>query len=480
MINNNKVIWPKSYTEISLGFTYILLLLFIFVFHKYTMPIIPILMFGFALIIFFFAALNIYTVRWQDLNSRDFTKKLFWHSFLYRLIFVGIMYLLTLWLDPNSFPFEIGAADAWNYHSWGIEVSKNLYNGKLIPTLYALCASRADFGFPTYLGFIYSIFGPHTFPVRLLNCLWGSMTVVYISKIARMVYSETQARLAGIISMLMLPFLWFGGMHLKETLMLFLVIIIFYQATKIVHTNRIKAYSIFSMATLSFLLFFFRTFLAIFVIICIVLYFLLNFSSQKANKPILFFSFVLFIISIRYLVIHYGFQEEIHQITATGPPRPERMLFYLTKQVGLSHSVEIKSATLFALLGSLVTPFPSLLSLEARQLGIYTHFQNEIVRNIMYFFAFWGIFYSLKNKLFRKVSLMLMFILGHTFILALSARAFYARFQLVSLPFMIIFMADGIKHSKGKGTKIWIMYLMLIMIAIFAWNMFKMGIRGLI
>jgi hypothetical protein len=479
----NRAVWPKSYTQLSLIFTFVLVSLLMIFFFRLFMPM-PIFVFGLAVIIFFFVGLDNYSFRWQNLNEKDFTKRLFWHSFLYRVIFVVCLYLLTLWLDPNSFPFEINAADSWTYHIQAIEISKNLYNGQFFQTLHALIRSQDDFGFPTYLGVVYSFFGyganafAVSIPVRLLNCLWGSLTVIYICKIARMVYSDEQARIAGVIAMLMPAFLWFGGMHLKETLMLFLIVLIFYHAIKMVYIKRINIISIFLVIMLSLLLFFFRTYLAGLVVGCVAFYFLLNFTKKKATIPVAFVVFILFVAVEYYLVKHFGFQQRFSQnLSLANINELQRQLTYNAGRVGVSFKAT--SVTPFVFLGGILTPFPSFLNLDPNQLGIFTSYQNELVRNVMYFFAFSGILFSLRTK-FRNISLLLIFSLGNTLASAMAGFSVYDRYQLPSLPFFVIFMAEGIKHSNNKTDRVWVIYLLVVMAAIFAWNIFKVHIRGMI
>ncbi len=477
-----KAVWPKYYTQLSLVFTFILLSVFAIFFFKRIMPF-PILIFGFAVIVFFFVGLNNYSVRWQNLTEKDFTNRLFWHSFFYRIIFVIILYLITLWFDPTSFPFEVQAADSWTYHGAAHELSAVLFNGKFLPTLNSLFYSRDDFGFPIYLSLIYSLFrsGSNAFlisiPVRLLNCLWGSLMVVYISKIARMVFSDEDARLAGIIAMLMPPFLWFGGMQLKETLMIFLIVLIAYHAIKIVHLKRINITSIALIIVLSFSLFYFRTYLAGLVVSCIAFYFFLNFSKQRVNKLAVVVALLFFVAIEYFLITRYGYYQKIVQnFNLANINQFQQGLAINAARVGVSFKAG--SVTLYALLGAVLTPFPAFLYLEASQLPILLSYQNELVRNIMYFFAFFGIFVSLKNK-FRDVSLILMFAVGTIFAAAISGFSVYDRFQLPALPFLIIFMAEGVKQSNSKIVRLWVVYLLILMAAILVWNIFKLNIRGM-
>lgn len=469
-------IWPAYYSKLAIIFVFFLILSFYFFFGSYVMPPL-ILLFGLAIVIFFFLALHYYSYKWSNINLKKFYKKLFWHSFFYRLIFVAIMYLLTYLLDPQSFPFEINAGDSYYYHWAGIKIAEGIPGGdNLIRLALIYFKGLPDVGFPIYIGIVYYIFGPYTLIIRLLNAVFGSITVIYISKITNGTFGEAQGRLAGIISMLMPAFLWFGGIHLKETVMIFLIVTIFYHTVNIVIRGKTSIAAISIMVLFSFFLFFFRTFLAALVIFCVLAYFILNFTKRNINKGVLFISFVIFVFIIGKLITLYGFDDSVYSALGASSNQFNLELTSSAKQRGISYDRALVAP--FLLIGAAVTPFPSLLDLEERQLGIYVHFQNELVRNIMYFFAFLGIFYSLKDK-FRMSSLIILFGLGYIGILAVSAVSFQDRFQLPALPFMIMFMSEGFCGSRRPLVVKWLVYLAFLFIAIFLWNYFKMGIRGL-
>lgn len=468
--------WPAQFSGLAVFFVIILIFFFYVFFGSYMMPPL-ILLFGLTITFFFFTGLRFYSLKWSHGTLKSFYKKLFWHSFFYRLIFVGIMYLLTYFLDPNSYPFEINAADSWTYHLAGIRISESIPQGDFTGGALYYFKGRADLGFPIYIGVLYYLFGPYTVVTRIFNAIWGSLTVVYISKISHSIFGESQGRLAGIIAMLMPPFLWFGGMHLKETVMIFLIVSVFYHVTNIVKNGKFSFRGIAITIIFSFLLFYFRTFLAMLVIVCILLYFLLNLTKRNVNKGILFVSFLIFIVIVRNLINVYGFRQDINPILAESTARFETELADTAKERKISYNRAFVAP--FIMVGAIVTPFPSFLDFEERQLAIYTQFQNELVRNIMYFFAFLGIYFSLRKR-FRTSLLITTFSLGYILILTLSAVSFQSRFQLLSLPFMIMFMAEGFTTSKKPLVGKWIVYMCLIFIAIFAWNYFKLSIRNLI
>lgn len=480
MINppvNNLRIWPKIYSSYALIFTFLLIVFFYIFFGSYIMPPL-VLLFGASIVLVFFIGLKNYSLKWSRIPLPVFYKRLFWHSFVFRLIFVGIMYLLTLWLDPDSFPFEIRAADSWIYHNIGVKVAENINNGQFMKVLSKNLRSFNDYGHTLYVGILYYIFGPYTFVVRFFNAVFGSITAVYVSKISGKIFGESAGRLAGIIAMLMPAFWYYGGMHLKETVMIFIIMTVCYNATKIITTDKFRVLNIAGIIMFSFLLFYYRSFLAPLLILCVSAYFIMNLLKKRGNKPVLIFSFLLFTLIIGRLIISFGYFSEIQSALNQAKGRFDIQMTESTKQVkGISFDKAIIYPLILA--GAVITPFPSLLDFEERQLGMFVRYQNDMVRNIMYFFVFLGAFYAVRRK-FKQGLLVLAFGFGYVAVLAISGVSFQARFQLPSLPFMIILMAGGFCYTDPWIKKKWPIYLFFIFIAIFAWNYFKMSIRGLI
>jgi len=111
-------------------------------------------------------------------------------------------------------------------------------------------------------------------------------------------------------------------------------------------------------------------------------------------------------------------------------------------------------------------------------LPMLSHFFNELVRNSLYFFAFIGILFSYKKR-FKESSLLLFYTLGYIAILAYSGKSFQDRFQLPSLPGMLILISAGLAHGQVYFKR-WKLYLIGMAVAIVLWQLFKLKIRGLL
>jgi len=467
--------WPYVYSRKLIILALLLLIVFSLLFSDKMMAF-PILITGFIIFSAFFLLLNNYSVSWISYSPKVFYKKLFLYSLLFRLVFVVYQYLLAYYLQPGSFPFEINATDSWTYHIAAVEIRDDLFNRNLFSTLKDILRERSDWGFTIYSGIIYRIFGNSPVFVRLMNCLLGSLTVILLSKIAGNLRSFQHARLTGIIAMLMPPLLWFGGMSLKETLMIFMVVAVLHYGIDYVIKRKLKIIGIIIMISFTFFLLYFRTILAILLFICLGAYFFINTANRKNISVIILFS--TFILATWFLIKTFGF---IGSIEGAYGQSKNFFTTKMTEKTQMVGNINYKLTAVSPLIigSSVVTPFPSFLYLEERQLGIVIHYQNELIRNFMYYFAFMGLFYLFKSD-FKKNSLIIMFTLGYLFIMAYTGYSFEDRFQLVSLPTMIICMSAGLIDSKPVWLRRWNFYLAAIIIAILAWNVFKLSIRGIL
>ncbi len=469
------MVWTKKHTEIALFFAIFTLVSHILFFPQYTMPL-PIILVGFTVILFFFVGILGYANAWQ--NCKDFKTRLLFHSLFYRLLAIAAMYVLTMWYDPANLPFELAASDAWNYHYSGVIVADAIAEGKgIFQSLSHFWKNESDYGFSVVIGSLYSIFGKSTTIIKILNAVVGSITVLRIYQITQFAYGEKQARLAGIITMLMPPLLWFSGIFLKETLLIFLIANIGYYTTRVIRTTQFRIPNTILVLCLLGSIFYFRTVLVPLLLGCVLLQ--IVFYRTKNKNYRLFAGFITMILIAGSLWVTYELSMDKH-IEAAIEASSEQFgteLDKASKDRGINYTAAVVAPLLVA--GAIITPFPSLLDFEDRQLGIYAHFQNEIIRNIMYFFVFIGLFRFIKQ---RKVGAIFAgsFAVIYIMILAVSGISFQDRFQVLSLPFLIVFMSDGIVANFAKKQRHWITYLFFIFFAILLWNVFKLSNRGLI
>jgi len=472
-MNPGLVFWPIKYSKLSIFYGLSIPLLISLFYQQYFIPN-QLYIIGSIVIITFFLALPYYETKWQNINKKNFEHRLFWTSFLFRSIYILYLYLLTYFNQPDNFPFELNAADSLTYHDVADKI-KNLPFSEFLSQLNIYMKNRADFGYPIYQALIYKIFGTFTLPVRILNALWGSFTVLLLSRIARFLFTEKHARITGIIAMLFPSLLWYGAIQLKETLMIFIIVFIFYNSLKIYFTKRKILKSTFYIIILSGILFYFRTFLAVIVISSYLLFLLLN-SKSKRTIIINIISGFIFLFSLWFLSINTDVYQDVENQYTESEGFMERNLSYAKENLG---NIEYTTAAVAPLIftGAFFTPFPSFLLTEERQFPIIAHYQNEIIKNIMYFFGFLGLIFVFKKEFFRKTIMLSYFVVCYLFVLTFTANSFIDRFQLVNVPFIIIFMSVGLINIKPKWINLFPYYFIALLIMHISWVLFKVNIR---
>jgi hypothetical protein len=471
------MIWQAKSNSTAILCTIIIIAIHLLLFPNYAMSL-PILIMGVLIIFFFYFALIGYSKYWINTSVDNIASKLFTHSLIYRFLSVLGMYVLTYYYDPASLPLEIGAADAWNYHISGELVSKAIHNdGSVFEVLSTFWKTENDYGFSVYIGLIYSIVGPYVTIIKLLNGVLGSMSVVRLYQISRMVYDEKTARLCGILSMIFPSLLWFSSMMLKETLLIFFLVNIAFYIIKVT-TNPQKGIK-YSLWLIVFLtpLYFFRIFLVPLVIICIFIHLAFYRSRTIKNKLGVTVAAIGIIIGSVLVINIFKMQNSFNILAESSTSVFSDELAGAAATRGISYKQAVIAP--FILIGAIITPFPSLLHFDDQQVGIYIHFQNELIRNVMYFFLFVGVFFLFKQKN-RQATYLFCFSFGYILILTVSGVSFQDRFQVLALPFLLIFMANGILMDYPKKSSQWRLYLFFITIAIISWNLFKLSIRELI
>ncbi len=467
--------WAKKNTDTAIIFTLCVLSVHILLFSDFLMSL-PVLLMGLGIVLFFFIVMNGYFAKWQECSN--IKTKLFFHSVCYRLLGVAGMYMLTMMYDPSNLPFDIKGIDSWNYHYSGIIAADAINQDRdLFQALSFFWKSKSDYGFSMVIGFLYSIFGKFPIVIKIFNVIVGSYTVVRIYQITKIIYAEQQARIAGIITMLMPAFLWFGGMFLKETILMFLLINTAYYAIRITNFPNLRIVYILLLMSHFGILFYFRTVLPPIILGAAMLQ--IAFYKQKKKRHLLLSIIIIttLLISSIYVMKMLSMYDMVEKTVEASSDQFGNELDQASKNRGINYAAALVVPLLIA--GAIITPFPSLLDFEERQLPIYSHYQNEIIRNIMYFFVFLGLIRAIKQKN-KKTIYVGSFALIYIMILAASGISFQDRFQVLSLPFLIIFMADGVVSNYPKKWFHWKIYLLFIFLGILMWNVFKLSNRGLI
>lgn len=463
--------FPKYFSSKAIWLYIFLVITCSILFNRNSLPVIWIC-FGLVEVIFFFFFLQTLSRKWAKLPSSVYQKKLLSSAFLIRFIYVVIIYFFYDYMTGQ--PFEFVAADSRGYHFEALWVVDLIRSGQFDVYLTYLSGSASDMGYPLYLSFIYSIFGDNIIIVRILKAAYSSFTCILIYRVASRNFGEQTGKIAGIIAMLLPNFIYYCGIHLKETEMVFLAVFFIERADFLFQRKRIDYKNLLLCILLGISLFLFRTVLGItaFFSILTVLIFSNNRITGWNKKITIAIWLALFVFILSGSPINY----EVGRYWENKTTNLQRSMIHRSSRGNVLAKYG-KSSLFFPAM--LSVPLPTIVNIETQQNqmllngGMYT-------KNIYVFFVYVALLFLFKKKRYRQHILILSFLLTYLSILALSKFAISERFHMPALPCLVILVSLGITQMRKKNMTFYIPYLLFIAIVIVGWNWFKLAGRGII
>lgn len=480
MQTNSK--WKLDY-HLVLIFAFFVILFNILFFKNWSVNFI-FLFSAFLTIILFFFFLRYFNIKWSKISKKRFEFRLFFISLFIRLVVMIFLYILFYYITGRSFSVE--AMDSISYHESGIKLAEQLSNGYFHPLDLDVGRIRFDdIGYPMFLSIIYYIFGPSVLLIRIIHCILSSFSVLLIYKITIKLWNESISRLAGVIAMLFPAMLFYVGTHLKETYMLFLVLISIYYSIKLFNENN-KLFSMIIMVISIINIFLLRNILALIIIFSIIFYYFINiYRFPKRYKVSNFICIFLLFICLYGVLSYVGLSKNISEtflsyigIEKEGDIGRRGKSIVQFQMRGQNYAKYASPVLLSAI--SLITPFPSMVKTNIRyfnQTEQWYHIGGLFIWNYISFFAFIGIYYSIREK-FKDSSILLSVSFGYLIALIASIYITSIRFNLIKMALFIIFVAVGYSKIKRYHIKYWYLYAIFVSFIILIWNYVKIAGRG--
>jgi 4-amino-4-deoxy-L-arabinose transferase-like glycosyltransferase len=437
------------------------------------------MLFGAITVICFFYFSERQTKKWQFYRETTFLKKLFWTALVIRLLWVIFSYIY--YEQMTGIPFEYHTADAAYYNDLAGRLADALKNGYF--NYFNLIDKEkdgidiSDSGYPVYLAFMYLFTGKSILIARIIKALLSVWMCVLIYKLTKRNFGESTARMAGILCMLMPHFIYYCGLHLKETEMVFLTVAFVERADYLLRSKNYNFLNILIPTLLAGTLFFFRTVLGITALMAF--FTAIVFSSAKIvgwGKRILIAIWV--IAAVGYFM-GGRIATEVEAVWLDRDESQQRSLEWRAseKNRGGNRFAKYAGTAIFAPI-IFIIPFPTMIGTPEQENQQLMNGSN-FVKNITAFFTMLGIFLLIYRKKWRENTLVLAFLIGYLVVTALSAFAQSERFHMPSLPFALIIAAYGISQMDRYKVKYFNLYIVLICIAIIGWSWFKLAGRGL-
>jgi 4-amino-4-deoxy-L-arabinose transferase-like glycosyltransferase len=132
---------------------------------------------------------------------------------LFGALFLRLLYLATI-LDSPFFNHPIG--DETQFDAWAQAITE----GRSFLGDYPYWDAPL---YAYWLAGLYGLFGHDYVVVRLAQALMGTINVLFVHRIARRLFDEPTAKVAGLLAAAYLPALYYEGLLLKESVALLLV-----------------------------------------------------------------------------------------------------------------------------------------------------------------------------------------------------------------------------------------------------------------
>lgn len=463
---------PKYFTSKAITLYVVLLITCSLVFWGKGLPL-HWVTFGLVEVVGFFYFSNLLTKKWSSISSAIFAKKLFLTALTVRMLYVVFSFLFYTWMTGE--PFEFEAADAKGYHGEAIWLISLLKNDQLPVYIAYIKGNYSDMGYVAYLTSIYSIFGVNIFVARLFKAALSALTCMLIYKLTQRNFGESAGRIAGILALLAPNLIYYCGLHVKETEMVFLTVFFLERADLLIRERKFNPATLLITLLLGLSLFFFRTVLGATAMASLVLGFLLH--SKSGNVGLLRkVAFGMTILALSLFLVGGRIEAEMNRYWGDRDSNQQASMRARANTSKGNSLATYGTTALFAPI-ILIAPFPTLVNVETQQNqmllngGFYT-------RNICVFFLLIGLLALWKRKQIRQHLLLLSFLFSYLAVLAMSKFALSERFHMPILSVIIILVAFGITQLDRKNVKYYLPYLGLIALISIAWNLFKIAGRG--
>ncbi len=441
------------------------------VYFKHAMPV-DFMLIGVMWVAGFFTLANKYTKEWQSIPEKAFVKKLFLTSLGLRVAWVAFSY--WYYTVKTGQPFEFLSRDAMMYYFVSVERSSlsfiEIWNASFVdnPTI-------SDGGYLFYLSLICKITGDSIFFPRVIHSAFSAFSVVLLYQLAKRNVGDTAARIAGIFACLFPNLIYYCGLHMKETMMIFLVILFLERTDYALRNKKHLIPNIALITGLIISMFTFRTVLAAAAIFSVAT--ALLFSSTKvvgkARRWILI-GYAAFAITTLAGGIIMAEVEDTWNNRASNLEQRRAVQSMRGIEWAKYATATVMAPMIFVL------PFPTMVHVFEQENQLVVSGGNYI-RNFIGCFVLIGLFTAIfVTKKWRDFSLIGSFLIGYMGIIATSGFNSSERFLLPGLPCLLIIAAYGLTNINAKNYRFVEIWYYVVPAMAVGWAFFKLGTRGLI
>lgn len=418
-------------------------------------------------------------------KSKTFEKKLFLTGFLIHAAYAIFIYFFYLNMTGQPQEFQVGDS-AFYMEIAGEDWMRNWDSGTLWAGITEYAQNYfSDVGYPLFLLLPIRIFGLDASYViiRLIHALFGAYTAVIIYRLTARSMGESIARITAIFCMLHPVLICYSGMILKEVFMTWLVVVFIDIADRLLRSRKYTFSTIAPLVLIGFSLFLFRTVLGMIAFMAV--FFALVMMDNKIislGRKILL---GVLLAGVLALAASDTIMREIRYVTETDvKEQQEKSLEYRygekkNSDKGLGNTfAKYAGAAVFAPL-IFTIPFPTMVNATIGQEDMRLIHGGNWMRNVMSGFVILAMIMLLITGDWRKYTLPLAMMLGYLLMLAFTQFAHSLRFHIPVMPFEMMFAAYAIANMRRKHRNWYLIWCLVMVVACFAWNWFKLAGRGL-
>lgn len=433
--------------------------------------------FGIVGVAGFFLGMNHFMKKWGGYKEQIFKKRVFWSAFGIRAMVVLILYAFFNYMTGK--PFMFSSADEQFYHEMGEWLSRSLSNSDLKNYLEFSKENVgfSDSGYPTYVGIVYFLTGNSIIALRIVNSILSALTCVLLYKLGKRSMGEMTGRLVAIFMMLEPHYLIYCGLHLKETVMIFLVVLFLERADDLLRSRNFKILEIIPIFLIIAIVFTFRTVLGVTLALSVILTLILS-SKKVASFGRRWLLLILFIFGAG-IFVGDRITSEIQYLWDQKENNQASRMSVIQKTQSLA---KYASQAVFAPM-IFTIPFPTMVETEGQENHRLFH-SGCVVKNVMSFFCIIAIVALLLNPDpktgWRNNVLLGAYLIIYLLILIQSAFVHADRFHMPAYVIELLFAAYGVTLITKSKHKRWYMYWCVLMfVAWIGWSWFKLKGRGL-
>lgn len=437
-------------------------------------------LFGIVSVVGFFYFSNKLSKQWARIRPRTFENNVFWYTFILR---VAVMLFLYWFHDTmTGQPFMFHAADSVEYGEeakWMAQTIRDDQFSDYLNYKFVQMNGVSDSGYPMYLGFVYLLSGDSIIVARLLKCLWSALSCVLMYRLGKRNFGESVGRMAAIFMMLEPHFSIYVGLHLKETEMIFLMMLFLERADALLRYRNFSFKTISIVVIVMASLFTFRTVLGLTAVFSVAMALLLSSARVMGwGRRIV----VLLVLGMSVLYFAGGrIMTEVEQVWELKDKNQDSRISVINKTQGYA---KYAGAAVFAPL-IFTIPFPTMVETPNQETSRMLH-GGMFVKNIMSYFCIMALMSLLFPLIpgydkWRDHVLIGVFLIAYLAILVFSAFAHADRFHMPALAIEMLFVAYGVSLCRIPQLQKWYKYWVALMFfAVIAWNWFKLAGRGMI